>query len=91
MSTKTKYIINPKVFTRKINNRAVVLKEGEDVCRELNETAALIWELLQKGKDREIIVRVLTREYAVSENVARNDIKNFIEEYVRLGLLIKSK
>lgn len=91
MSTKTKYIINPKVFSRKINNHLVILKEDENFCRELNETATLIWELLQKGNYLEIIVHLFTREYSISENVARKDIKDFIEEYVRLGLLREDK
>jgi len=88
--TKTiKYIISPKVFTKKINNKTLILKEGEDFYRELNEAASLIWESIRKKKNITSIVDLFMKTYTTDENTAKKDIKYFIENYVKLGLLIK--
>lgn len=67
----------------------MILKEGEDFYRELNEAASLIWESIRKKKNITSIVDLFMKTYTTDENTAKKDIKYFIENYVKLGLLIK--
>lgn len=46
----------------------------------LNETGAFLFELLQKGADREELVQKMLDEYEVTRDKAENDIDNFIKK-----------
>ena len=39
----------------------------------LNESGVLLWRALEQGADKEELVNVLTREYSISEEIARTD------------------
>lgn len=44
----------------------------------LNETAALLWRTLEKGAEKEDLVKALTAEYNVSEQEAAEDAEAFL-------------
>lgn len=46
----------------------------------LNETGAFLFELLQKGADREELVQKMLDEYEVTRDKAENDIDIFIKK-----------
>lgn len=46
----------------------------------LNETGAFLFEILQKGADKEELIQKLIEEYDVSEKKAAADIDIFIEK-----------
>lgn len=54
----------------------------------LNETGAVLWREIEKGADEETLVKALLNEYAVEEQVARDDVKVFIAKMKEAGLLI---
>ena len=85
-----KYIIDDKVFTKKINDRVLILKEGEDFYRELNETASMIWESIKNKQNMASIINIFTKIYGVDRNTAKKDINDFVQNYIKLGLLKKS-
>jgi hypothetical protein len=85
-----KYIIDDKVFTKKINDRILILKEGEDFYRELNETASMIWESIKNKQNMASIINIFTKIYGVDRNTAKKDINDFVQNYIKLGLLKKS-
>ena len=55
----------------------------------LNETGALLWKELEKGADEDGLVKALLGEYKVTEEMARRDVKAFIEKLQEAKLLDK--
>ncbi len=54
----------------------------------LNETGAYLWKKLQDGADEEGLVKALLEEYEVEEDLARKDVKTFVEKLQGAKLLI---
>lgn len=44
----------------------------------LNETGAVLWKAMVEDADEEKLVSALLAEYEISEDIARNDVKQFI-------------
>ena len=91
ISSKSKLRINPAVFTRKSGKTWVILGKDKSYYRQLNEVAGFIWSLLKTPRSIPEITNHLVKHYAVSPQAARKDTEDFIEEYVRLELLIEGK
>ncbi len=53
----------------------------------LNETGAFLYKKLQNGAEEEDLVQALLAEYDVDENLARKDVKAFIEKIQGAKLL----
>jgi hypothetical protein len=53
----------------------------------LNETGAYLWKKLQDGADEEGLVKALLEEYEVEEDLARKDVKAFVEKLQGAKLL----
>lgn len=53
----------------------------------LNETGAFMWKVLEKGGDEQDILTAMLNEYEVDEETAKADIKEFVENLVKAGLL----
>jgi hypothetical protein len=53
----------------------------------LNETGMFLWELLEKGAEKEELLKALLSEYDVDEATAKKDIENFIEKLEDTGLV----
>ena len=53
----------------------------------LNETAKTIWLLLEKGAEIDEIVKVLTGEYDVSDEIAREAVESFVGRLTELEFL----
>lgn len=53
----------------------------------LTESGALLWAKLQQDSDMEEMVKYLLEEYDVDEEVARYDIKEFVDSVIERGLI----
>ena len=51
----------------------------------LNNTGAKLWELIEKGVDREGLADALTAEYEVSKEQALEDVDTFYRKLVQAG------
>lgn len=58
-----------------------------DGMLNLNESGAMLWSVLEKGADREQLADALTAEYAVSREMALNDVDEFINNLQQAGCL----
>ena len=77
---------------RQVADTWVVVPVGQDMLDfngmiNLNETGALLWKQLEAGADLDALVKVLTGEYDVPENVARVDIVEFLNKLQKAGCL----
>ena len=70
---------------------AVAVGERADEFNALirmNETGAFLWEKLAESElTEDALVGVLRAEYEVGGDIARNDVKRFVEQLERGGLL----
>ncbi len=75
--------IKENFLLRKISDSFVVVPVGDAVVDfsgliNLNESGAMLFEMLQKGAEEEDLVQALLSEYDVTEDVARADVLKFI-------------
>ncbi|MBE7061029.1 MAG: PqqD family protein [Clostridiales bacterium] len=54
---------------------------------KLNESSALLWKKLEDGATEEELVGVLLGEYDVTEEEARKDVKTFVDNLTKAGLV----
>lgn len=74
---------------RRIGDEAVVLDFQAKVLRGVNETGWTIWELLDGNLSLEEIASHVARDFSISEEVARRDVRTFMEELEAAGLVEK--
>lgn len=53
----------------------------------LNESGAMLWRVLENGADREKLTDALTAEYAVSRDVASQDVDAFVRKLTDAGCI----
>lgn len=53
----------------------------------INETGVLLWEVLEKGGDRDEMVDALTAEYDVDRERAAIDVDEFIATLTKAGCI----
>lgn len=81
---------NPNVFSKKVGNRWHLLEPKQAFVRELNETAGVIWEHVKKPVSQEFLVQRLTTLYNKPRKECARDVNEFVGEYLKAGLLIRS-
>lgn len=69
---------------REVAGNTVVVPIGDEAVEfngviTINETGKFIWELMQEGIEKEDLLVKFMKEYDVSEEEAKNDIKAFIQ------------
>lgn len=65
---------------RVIDNQAVIVSPMDSEVTILNEAGSLMWKLMDGSREIKQIAKELCREYEVSEEEARKDIEEFIED-----------
>jgi hypothetical protein len=82
----------PRVVSRRIDEEAVLMPVRTSVTQPvmvhaLNPVAAFIWERLDGTRDERGLVDAVVAEFAVSPEVATEDVKAFVGELERAGLV----
>lgn len=77
---------------RKMGGQPVVVSVGAaskvfNGMIKLNETGEILWQKIANGASEEELVQVLLKKYSVSEEVARNDVKDFIDTLKKPGII----
>ncbi len=78
MRIKKEYIL------KTVGNQFIVVPVGKEAVKfqgmiTLNPTAKFLFELLKDEQTEEQLVLALTTKYEVSEELAKKDVKSFIE------------
>lgn len=79
---------------RKISDSYVVVPVGDSVVDfsgliNLNESGAILFELLQKGAEETDLVDALLKEYKVDRATAEADVKKFVAKVKDADILEK--
>ena len=53
----------------------------------LNESGVLLWKTMERGCDKAALVKTLTDEYDVSEEIALADVEGFISNLSLIGCI----
>ena len=77
---------------RQVAGNYIVIGVGGDAVNfngmvTINETGAFLWELLEKGCDKEDLLAALLKEYDVDEESAKKDITAFLQNLYNGELL----
>lgn len=77
---------------RRVLDEAIVIASGEASKNfhgmiKLNETAAVIWELIDAGNSEEEIAKKLSEKYEISVEQAAEDTKAMIAVMAEKGIL----
>ncbi len=77
---------------RKISDSYVIVPVGSAVVDfsglvNVNESGAMLFEMLQKGCEESDLVKKLLEEYDVEREVAEADVKKFIGKVKDAGIL----
>ncbi len=54
---------------------------------KLTESASVLWQMLEKGAEREELVARLLEEYEVDDNTARDDVDRFLQKLREADLI----
>ena len=84
--------LKENLILRQVADTWTVLPLGKDIINfdgmlTLNDTGAMLWKILENGADKEELVKLLTKEYDVSEQQALTDIEEFIDKLTLAGCL----
>lgn len=85
-------IIKKELIKREIAGDTILVPVGKTVYDSnglfvLNELGAFIWDLLPNVDTQEEICQVILKEYEVSEEEARKDIAEFMNQLQKLDII----
>jgi hypothetical protein len=80
-------ILNKNIAWKRVEDEAVVLNLDTGFYYSLNPISTKIWELLDKKKGIEEIIREILCEYDVEEKILRKDLKKLIEDLKQENLI----
>ena len=81
---------NPRVASRIWPDEAVVYVSDDNTIHSLNETASVIWELLDRRPSVEQIIHHIPQHFEVDEAQATTDVVAFVAVLAARGLVVVS-
>ena len=88
--------INKEFVLREIAGDYIIIPIGSTALEfhgliTVNEVGVALWKMLQEEVTFEDLVQGILTEYDVEENVAREDIQEFLDTLVSGGILAKEE
>lgn len=86
--------IKPFFVLREIAEEYLVVPIGEEAenlkgILSLNATGAFLWKKLENEQTEDDLINSLTESFVVEENIARQDVSQFLSEIDRIGCLMR--
>ncbi len=77
---------------RQVAGKNVVIATGDAAKNfngiiKLNESATMLWKMLEASASEEELVAALVREYEVDETTAQNDVSMFVTKLKGAGIV----
>ena len=90
--TQARYQAKEGFVHRQVAGNDVLISVGANVVNfngyiTLNPSASFLWDALKTPKTTEELVRILTEEFDVTEEIAISDIDNFLEMLQRNSMV----
>ena len=87
---------NPDFLLRNVAGEAVLVPVGEAGIFEnsvisLNDTCRFLWQAFQEPRTVEDVIAEARKEYSDPDGEMEDGIHSFVNEYLRVGLLLKER
>ena len=79
------------VSTAELDDGTALLDEHRGQYWNLNPTGALVLRALLRGESEEEAARLLSQEYAVDAETARDDVRELVEHLSSAGLVVSTR
>lgn len=84
--------IQKELVKREIAGDTILVPVGQSVYESnglfvLNELGSFLWDLLPGAEDEEALLQAVLAEYEVTREVARADIREFLDNLRKLGII----
>lgn len=78
---------------RKVGKQYVVVATGKSSKSfhgmiRLNDSAAYVFNLLKQDRDEEELIQALIKEYGITEEIAKEDVDNFLVAMKGAGAIV---
>lgn len=83
--------IKSGVVIQKLGDTFVAYDNETSTLHEFNETGFLILSEMEKGKDKNKIIKKIVKNFDVSQNQAKRDFEEFLEVLKRKDLIVGKK
>lgn len=80
-----------ELLYRALDQEGIIFDPKTDMVHCLNQTAAMIWELLDGHHNLNDIVKVIISKFKVETDKAIADVEKALEDFRQLGLLSDQK
>lgn len=82
-----RYERNKKTISGKLHDELVMMDMDQGKYFSLNQTATVIWELLERPLTIEELCEKLTEEFEIDREQCEADTKQYLGEMMKLGLI----
>ena len=82
-----KYIRISETISGRLSDELVMLDLQKGKYFSLNNVATRIWDLLENPMDIDEMCLILDGEYEVNRDQCRKEVREYIDEMIRLGLV----
>lgn len=84
--------IQKELVKREIAGDTILVPVGQSVYESnglfvLNELGSFLWDRLPDAEDEEALLQAVLAEYEVTREVARADIREFLDNLRKLGII----
>lgn len=88
---KMKIVQNKNIYSKKIQNKWIILESNKNYIRILNNEAGAIWTMSKKPVHLKNITNRLGRKNKLLKREIKNDVEMFVKKYLRYKLLMRVK
>jgi hypothetical protein len=86
-----KFIRNNETIQGRLQDELVMMDIQKGKYFSLNPVATQIWDLLEKPLSLDELCNLLTVEYEVEPDQCREDVREYLAEMEKLGLILKAE
>ncbi len=79
---------NPEIIGAELDDEICAFIPSSAEYITLNETASSIYKMIENPLSTDEIIKNLSRSYNLDEQIAFNEVKNFLEYGISIGLII---
>lgn len=76
--------------SERVDDDVLLLDKSNGKIHQLNPTASLVWESLQKGVDEQRIAEIVSETFEIDADTAKSDLQKLMKQFNELGLLKSS-
>jgi len=87
METKTIPVRKKDFIWREVDGETVIISSDNKLMHVLNETASMIWLLLDGNHDQDSIAGIVAAEFGESMEIVKKDLDDCMEQLRTLHLL----